>query len=278
MSRAILRVLVSHPNEVKFAILQILEAQNHVDQILFVEHNYTHTGFKKAFTFQDFEEEILKYSAIDNINFLYIDLTDDIIENASNSQEMHFNETLMRKSFLTEVSLRNQDFVYLVDADEIIFGKYFKFTNAAMKILGAFLPGIRLPMHQFFYKMNYLWKDFTFASTTVNSVRQLRCDDRRLRDFGVKFPIKIGSHYSWQLTLPEMITKIRSYAHNADYSELADARILETAISEKKYPFDPGRDFKIEELTKQESTKYYPSSFNRVETKFEYLFTEQWIH
>jgi hypothetical protein len=276
MARAIARILVSQENESKFAALQVLQARDSVDQIVFVEHNFTHTGVKKDYTFKNYEKEISKYSNKGNVSYLYVDLADKIIQNTKNADEMHFNETLMRKSFLEELKLKDSDYVYLLDADEIIFRRYYRIINILMHLLGRFNFGFRLPMNQFFYRMNYLWTELVITNTTVVSVSNLRRSDRYLRDYGIKFPMRVGSHYSWQLTVSEMLLKLKSYAHSADYAHLANAALLSAAISEKKYPFEPDRPFTIKELSKKESRKYFPSDFELVENQFEYLFTLRW--
>jgi len=270
------RILVSQASEAKFAALQVLQARDCVDEIIFVEHNFTHTGAIKEYTFKNFEERISSLSHKKNIRFLYVDLSDRIIRNTQNSKDMHFNETLMRKSFLEEPSLKNRDFVYLLDADEIIFKRSYWILNIVMKLFSRINIGFRLPMNQFFYRMNYLWTELVITNTTVATVGQLRKNDRHLRDHGIKFPKRVGSHYSWQLTVPEMILKLKSYAHSADYAHLADPIILTAAIRDKKYPFEPERPFTIAELTGKESRKYFPEDFRLVENQFEHLLTPRW--
>ena len=271
-----MRILVSQASEAKFAALQVLQARDCVDEIIFVEHNFTHTGAIKEYTFKNYEETISSLSNKKNIRFLYVDLSDKIIRNTQNSEDMHFNENLMRKSFLEEPSLKNRDFVYLLDADEIIFRRSYWILNIVMKLFNRINIGFRLPMNQFFYRMNYLWTELVITNTTVATVGQLRRDDRNLRDYGIKFPKRVGSHYSWQLTVPEMILKLKSYAHSADYAHLADPAILTAAIRDKKYPFEQERPFTIAELTKKQSRKYFPEDFRLVENQFEYLLTPRW--
>ena len=57
-----------------------------------------------------------------------------------------------------------------------------------------------------------------------------------------------------------MLKKIESFGHHYDYQHLAQREILEKAIRDRTYPFDPDRDFNIEVLDLSESRYYLPES------------------
>jgi hypothetical protein len=52
---------------------------------------------------------------------------------------------------------------------------------------------------------------------------------------------------SWVMPVDYMLKKLHCYSH-PQYRWLADKNLLEAAIRDKKYPFDPMRSFTIEEL------------------------------
>ena len=81
----------------------------------------------------------------------------------------------------------------------------------------------------------------------------------------------VGCHFSWQLTIDEMIAKLSSYAHAADYGHLANREILTDAINNKKYPFNEKVDFQIRDIDYKSSPEYYPDTYKEFSQEFEYL-------
>jgi len=81
----------------------------------------------------------------------------------------------------------------------------------------------------------------------------------------------VGCHFSWCLTIDEMLTKLQSYAHSYDYSHLAQRELLEDAIQKRTYPFDPNVDFQIRKLDIQSDREYYPHKIYEMLDEFEYL-------
>jgi hypothetical protein len=57
-----------------------------------------------------------------------------------------------------------------------------------------------------------------------------------------------------------MVQKIKNYAHQEQYSHLADINIMKDAIKNKQYPFDPDRPFKINVLDIHKNRDIFPSS------------------
>ena len=68
------------------------------------------------------------------------------------------------------------------------------------------------------------------------------------RDNGVLYKDFAGCHFSWCMPVNSLIQKLKTYAHAPRYRHLAKKEILEDAINNKKYPFDPNRRFDIEVL------------------------------
>jgi hypothetical protein len=83
-----------------------------------------------------------------------------------------------------------------------------------------------------------------------------------------------GCHFSWQLTIEQMIFKLQTYAHNDIYGHFADPEILSAAVREKTYPFEPTRDFSIRELDPNVDRAYYPRSFYHFKEDFHHLLPE----
>ena len=63
----------------------------------------------------------------------------------------------------------------------------------------------------------------------------------------MKYPTKCGAHMSWNMSVEQMILKLRSYSH-PEYEKFANIEVLNRAIEDKVYIFDESRPFTIQEL------------------------------
>jgi hypothetical protein len=251
--------------------MNLLESQGIVENRLVVEHNYTHTGLPKPFHLEELLSVARDEFKLDDFKYFKVDLANSIRKNARTSEELHFNERLMRSSFTKLINVTQSDIVFAVDADEIIYREaYSKIIDFYRKKSFSFRT-FRLPMYQFYYKMNYLWSNFEFKSAVAGKKIQLGRRHVQWRDKGREFNEMAGCHFSWQLTIPEMIEKLQNYSHSFDYRHLANNQILEGAVRNKTYPFDPEREFRIKELKRDELLKIVPVSFLELENKLEYL-------
>lgn len=275
-AKVYLKIIFSAVNEVKYIKMSLKESEGYVDKIIVTECNRTHTGLPKELLFQDilngasFTEEEKK-----RIIYVPGDLTHTIKENVKTSAEMHWNETLIRGYFVKEVKeIRPWDIIVSVDADEIIYHRYWP------TILGYFKwykvnPALFLELHTFFYKPTWLWEDCGFrAPTACRKLRYWRKYPANWRYDGKKLGYPVGGHFSWQLTVDEMVNKLKSYAHSAEYVHLAEPEILRKAINEKRYPFDENKPFHIRELDIQKDKDFYPDDMEEYISRFQYLYEE----
>jgi hypothetical protein len=269
MARIIVRILVSEESEIKFVIMNAIESRGLVDRILVVEHDFSHTGMKSEYKFGNHLRDIRLLSDNPKVELHQITIENEVVKDAKSSEEMHFNEQLIRKSFLNSCQIEDRDLIVALDADEILYRK----TYRMIKIIKMFTPFFSLchslQLHQFFYKMNYLWKDVKFRSPVLVTATIAKQNPQKLRDSGKRIPFFAGCHFSWQLSVPGMIRKIKNYAHNPEYLHLAREEILSKAIEEKRYPFDPNRPFNIKVLNDSQLSRVVPNSFYQVNYLFE---------
>lgn len=276
MNKTFLRIIVSSTSELPFVRASIVEALGCVDHIIVLEHNFTHTGKPKeyllenAFALLPFNDEATR------VTYEKVDLSKRIIHNAETSEDMHFNEGLMRESFTWLYKIKPRDIVFAVDADEIIFRKFFGPIISSLASFSILPRGFKLPMNQFFYRMNYLWADFTFQGPVAGHMAFLKRRNIKFRDAGSDYREIVGTHFSWQLTVDQMLYKLASYGHNSDYRHLADKQILESAIRDKKYPFEPDRAFEIRELSRESALRYYPAALWDELPELEHLLPTGW--
>lgn len=265
-----LRTIISSNNEIKYIKLQLRESKDYVDKLIVCEFNCTHTGTEREFIFRKFlEDDTFLKEERERIIYIQGDVRGKIKSATNDSRLMHKNEQLFRGYFVKHCQLDPNDIIISVDADEIIFRRCYS------DILRPFIdkkanPIIQLQLYQFFYKPTYLWKNKIITAPTVCRVKVNRFRyPAQWRNEGEVLKRMAGCHFSWCLTIDEMIHKLHTYAHAADYGHLAHREILEAAVREKKYPFDESVDFQIAEVNCKENPEYYPDSYD--EEEFAYL-------
>ena len=239
-----LRTIVSASNEIKYIKMQLVESRGYVDNIIVCEFDCTHSGEERDFIFEQYLQDGT-FTEEEKRRIIYIQgrVRNKVKKTENNSKYLHQNEKLFRGYFAHQVDLHWNDIVIAVDADEIIFRRKY------LKILSLYdrnaSPVIRLKLYQFYYKPTYLWENLIFESSVVCRVKHnIFRYPAQWRDEGKYIDEVVGCHFSWQLTIDEMIKKLHSYAHAADYAYLANYKILKDAVENKKYPFDKSREFR----------------------------------
>ena len=214
MSKVYLKTYFYVEHEIKFLIMNLMEAYHHVDHFIICEHNITHTGQPREFIFEEHKHK--------------------------------FPPELMDKVIYLpqDISFDNDDIIISVDADEIIYREAYDYILSEVNEKEC----VRLNLHQFFYKTNYLWEGKDFTSPIAAKYKVFRhhypCN---WRDVGPVVSKRVGCHFSWCMTPEEMVYKLHTYSHPR-YRFCADEKLLKDAIENKKYPFDPSVDFNIREL------------------------------
>lgn len=263
-----LKTIFAAPYELKFLKLNLREAFNHIDKFIICEFNRTHIGTERELIFKQYldyftDEERKK------IIYIGADISTQIASSKTDSNLAHKNEQLMRGYFSSQIDLKDEDIVFSVDADEIIYSYNYK---KIMSKLGFFNRAVQLPLHQFFYRINYLWENKNFVAPTVCKVKYYKnIHSAQWRYDGKLYPEPVGCHFSWCLTINEMITKLETYAHHSDYWHLAKTEILEESVKNKTYPFDPSVDFHIKVLDIYKDTLYYPKEIYTMLDEFQEL-------
>tara|TARA_R110002060_G_scaffold4985_12_gene7753 strand:- start:279 stop:1061 length:783 start_codon:yes stop_codon:yes gene_type:complete len=231
-------------HEIKFLVANLLESYEHIDKFIICEFNRTHTGMPRHMIGWDVIKDYFPKDKVDKVLYLPLDISHLTIEAYDNEDMIHArNEPVMRSVFMKAIEFSDDDFIVSVDADEIIYSDSYPEIIEFVNSNGP----CQLNLHQFFYKMTYLWKDKDFIAPTALQYKHFK--DRfpcNLRYEGVIFPKKAGCHFSWCMSPKEMVYKLHTYSHPR-YRHLADENILEKAIRDKKYPFDD-TDFNIEEI------------------------------
>ena len=250
-----LKTIFSAPNEIKFIKLSLSEAAGHIDRFIVCEFNRTHTGEARELIFKNYLDQFTKAEQ-EKIVYIGADIAKETVSAQDNSRLAHRNEKLMRGYFARQTKLRPWDIVFSVDADEVIYGENYEAIKAQLK---PWRPALKLRLHQFFYRLNYLWENNDFiAPTACYAWYYLWRYPGQWRYAGRLYKPIAGAHFSWCLSTEEMIAKLKMYAHRQEYGHLAEPAILEKAVSDKSYPFDPRTDFRIKVLDLEKDKQYFP--------------------
>ena len=110
------------------------------------------------------------------------------------------------------------------------------------------------------YKISYLWTDCNFQGPIISRASYfIDKPEPQWRYDGSRTFLKSGTHFSWVMSINDMIEKIKKYSHRAENEIFADKGLLTDAVIQKRYLFEPSRPFKIKELNSYES-RCYPKS------------------
>lgn len=264
------KTLFYAPHELPFIMMNLWESFSYIDKFIIVESNRTYVGESKPFIFMEYISRIPQ-DLREKILYIPADLSKVSVDCSlsNDGAQMHRNEVALCDFFENNVKLMKDDIVISADADEVIYKHSYPLMLHAMEKEDVLL----LPLHQFFYRMNYLWEDLTFWAPQVTraSYYLFKPFPHYWRYEGKRFPFIAGCHFSWQLTLDQMIYKLNTYAHKDIYGHFADKEILRDAVTRKIYPFKPDTPFTIQELNSERDKSYYPESFFVFQKEFAHL-------
>lgn len=260
-----LKTIFSAPNEIKYLKLNLREAYNYIDKFVICEFNRTHVGTERELIFNKFLD-IFGPDEQKKIVYIGADISCEAVLALNDGNLAHKNERLMRGYFASQIDLNDKDIVVSVDADEIIFGRFYE---RIIKRLGLFNKAVVLQLYQFYYRINYLWENNQFIAPTACKAKYYKNKyPGQWRYDGELFPEPVGCHFSWCLTIDEMIAKLQSYAHQSDYGHLANREILEEAVETRTYPFNPNVDFRIQVLDIHRDKNFYPKEIYNMLAEF----------
>lgn len=245
--------------EIPILLMLIYETIGYVDGIFITEANITHTGNPKKLLFMEKVAPLLPLFIYEKIKYIPLFL--------KSSRDVKTNETRMRSEFLNQTNLKNEDVILSVDCDEIPYANYLPILYE--RVVREKRP-FQLLFHQFFYKIQYLWKDCNFIAPTIGRVMDVK--DKNWRYVGeILSDQEYGVHLSWCMDVESMVYKLQSYSHFPEYGHFAKPDILKKAIENKIYPFNPSRSFTIEVLDMEKLGYILPASYFYISSHFKHL-------
>lgn len=252
-----LRTYMYVPHEVDLIIANLEECYEYIDKMIICEFDIHNTGEKRDFQFQHLKSMVPAHlrNKIDYHACEVFDLTSRAYDDEKTI--LKINEPVMRSYFTNLYAFSDDDIIISVDADEILYGETIPYVLDQVESNGT----VALKMRQFFWKPTYIWKNKIFRlgiATKYGSIPVKFPSD--WRDIGILTDDFVGGHFSWCMDIDAMIHKLHTYGHPR-YRFCAEKTLLETAIQNKEYPFDPNVAFDIEELAIDDSR--IPKSISR---------------
>ena len=239
--------------------MNLTEMLDLVDYFLVTEANVTHTGEARNFEFLNKHQSELE-AISSKVKCIRMDLHQDTEMSYSDSEILHSNEQKIRDGFRKEVPLHPKDIVISCDADEVLFGTRVSSLIRRIQRSSWGKDSYRLRLNQVIFRLNYLWKDCNFQGPVVCRAEHfIKQANPQWRYSGSRTFRKSGTHFSWVMTIEDMVKKIHRYSHRAENEKFASYEILKHAVEEKKYIFEPERKFTIVEIDSYKEKCYPPS-------------------
>ena len=234
------------PYEIDFIVANLKECYDHIEKMIVCEFDINHTGVKRDFEYTNLKD-LIPSELSDKLDYHACEVFDITGRAYNNENLIHsVNEPVMRSYFTKLYDFNDDDIIISVDADEIMYGNKVEYIKSQVEQYKV----VSLKLRQFFYKTNYLWKNKDFISPIA---AYYGCISPKFpnnwRDVGRVTDDYVGCHFSWCMSVDEMIHKLDTYSH-PKYRFCADKELLQSSIDNKIYPFDQGVAFDIEELDK----------------------------
>ena len=240
----ILKSQISSLSELPWLYLSAKEASGYVDRFVIVEYGQSHMGENRIRLPEKPIQDLI--DEFDFAEYFFVEKLAGITP-AKDLSQAHENETLIRNGFTSIIKVRPWDVIISVDADEVIYRQVF--SEIRKKLRFRLFP-FRLTLYQTIYSPYIHWtnKDFVAPVIWPGFLKVIGGTFRNWRYVG--FPKKghSGVHFTWSLTIEEMIAKLSTYSHTLEYGKFASRELLSEAVSIPQYIFEPGVLFEVERL------------------------------
>lgn len=283
MSKSFIKKIISAENELKFIKLDLIESSEIIDKIILVEANYTHSGIKREFLRDDLINNLFDSKERERIIHLKVDIEKYIYKNTKIAHRLHFNERIIRGLFEHNIKLNNNDIIFSLDADEVLYREtYINLINKIKNTNNAY----QIRLYNLVYRPDYLWTNFDFIAPTLCRVDFYKSFKMRIKSKFKKFKQwryhgEIcdhygGVHFNWHLTPKEMVEKLNNYAHKDLFvGKGYDENYFKKCIENRKF-YDPTKKCEIEKIDIY-NNNILPKSFISNIKNFNYLLDENTI-
>jgi hypothetical protein len=268
MRKVHMKIIVSTADELPYVLMNLLELSQLVDFFWITEANYSISGEKKGYEFEDSFKTHIQQN-FDNVKYIKMDLSANIraLDSESASEILHSNEKLTRTSFTDNFHFKNpHDIMIAVDGDEVIHNSIrLRFLVFLLKVSPKNLKICYLvTLRQFMYFLNLFMDGYDFYGPVIAHVCYFSNGEKRdWRTSGKRIKSPLGSHFSWIMEEIDMKRKIMRYAHRDALAKFADEAVLYQVRRGNYNLFDPTREFNA--VTIESSThRIFPKKLRSV--------------
>ena len=239
-------------DEIELLLLRLAENSQYIDQFVFVESRYTHTGeYKEELNFEKHKDLFAKYD--DKIIYAALE---EFPETPEGMDDSVFRENYHRNSIkmvLEHLDVRDQDYILISNADEVYDATTMDSTIKEYEHIEYDYLTIKL--RWFYWNFNYQHPEWSWNGTQI--IRWDRLKNYEIQDLrdnkDVADHVMInyrGWHLSWFGTMEQIESKrnFSSYYHTVD--DIADFQSL----------IDEGYTVFNEELESGNNWYYYPKN------------------
>ena len=225
-------------NEFELLSVRLAEHDPFVDFFILVQGDRTHSGLKKELLFTKNDPRFSQYAH--KIIVVNISLE-------ANPKSAWDNESFQRQAIFTSAHFQPDDILFLSDVDELISRDHWPYLLKRME--KELVIGVWLQM--FYYFVNLELKDHPWAMAKMikakvfleNSVlgNELRCAPA-----SVVTPFPCGWHFSYLMSVDQIIEKIKAYGHQENNTqEFTNPEKVRRSIQSGEDIFGRGLKFQV---------------------------------
>jgi beta-1,4-mannosyl-glycoprotein beta-1,4-N-acetylglucosaminyltransferase len=220
-------------NEFDLLSVRLAEHDPFVDYFVLVQADRTHSGEIKPLHFSKTDPRFAQY--VHKMFVVNVPLQEK-------PESAWVNESLQRQAVFTAVEYDPQDIVYLSDVDEIISRHHWRYLLNRMK--REKLIGVWLKMYYYFLNLELIdhpWAMAKIMKAKVFLESKVSGNEIRCSPAAITTPFPCGWHFSYLMTVEQIIQKISAYGHQENNkAEFKDPKNIEQAMKGRKDLF--GRD------------------------------------
>ena len=226
-------------NEFDLLSVRLAEHNPFVDYFILVQADRTHSGTEKELLFSKEDPRFQDYAH------------KIIVVNAKldpNPKSAWDNESAQRQAIFSATSFHSEDIVYLSDVDEIISRKHWPYLLERMK--GELLVGVWLKMFYYFVNLELVdhpWAMAKLLKAKVFLENEISGNEIRCSPAAVITPFPCGGHFSYLMSVEQIIEKIKAYGHQENNTkEFTEPRKIQSALLKREDIF--GRNLKFKRV------------------------------
>jgi beta-1,4-mannosyl-glycoprotein beta-1,4-N-acetylglucosaminyltransferase len=225
-------------NEFELLSVRLAEHDPFVDWFILVQADRTHSGLKKDLLFSKSDPRFSKYAH--KIIVVNVSLE-------ANPKSAWDNESFQRQAVFTAAPFQSDDVVFLSDVDEMISRDHWPYLLKRME--KELVIGVWLQM--FYYFVNLELKDHPWAMAKMIKAKVflenlVSGNELRCAPAAVITPFPCGWHFSYLMSVEQIIEKIKAYGHQENNTQkFTNPEKIRRAIQSGEDIFDRGLKFQV---------------------------------